>query len=570
MPLADSTAVLDRFVDKAGKLYTLPAVAVQVLQLTNHPRVDVQKLKACIENDPALTAKVLRVVNSSLYGAKRKVLDLNQALTMLGTKSLKLLVLGFSLPGNLFAGVAGEILRRYWRRTLTKAIAAREISETLWKLPGDEAFLAGLLQDIGMLVLLQELHDPYAKFLDVALSKAADLAIVTEKSIGFDHARLSAELLRRWELPASLADSISDGRPSEKLAALPIADRRLPQILRLADLLASVLTENRGDLLADLLDSGAQYHHLTHTQFATLVNTLQEKVELLADVLSLELPEGRDYSTVLLEAHGRLSEVAAEAAGELFGDPPGDRFGGRRGGAVGRSAIARGECSRAGPATGADAGRGPKARARNCSIVGATRTAAGSQPDVFVRGASGHPPTHSPRSRATSNSKRQFQRTANGQGDPGFLGVLTTIVSTCRQSHCALSLLLVEVDRFDELLLTRGLAASQRMVGLIGTICQGLGLQDAICRQTSDSQFALILPSYDRWGGVEAANQLLRELRHIAAPSEASPTMTISIGLAAVALPPKNFRPQDLIDSAQRCLHAAQSCGGNALKSIEA
>ncbi len=52
MPLADANAVLDRFVDKAGKLYTLPAVAVQVLQLTNHPKVDVLKLKSCIENDP--------------------------------------------------------------------------------------------------------------------------------------------------------------------------------------------------------------------------------------------------------------------------------------------------------------------------------------------------------------------------------------------------------------------------------------------------------------------------------------------------------------------------------------
>jgi diguanylate cyclase (GGDEF)-like protein len=158
----------------------------------------------------------------------------------------------------------------------------------------------------------------------------------------------------------------------------------------------------------------------------------------------------------------------------------------------------------------------------------------------------------------------------SGQPDPGFVGVLTTIVSSCRQSRCALSLVLVEVDRFEELLMTRGLAASQRMVALIGTICQGLGLHDVICRQTSDSQFALILPGYDRWAGVEAANQLLRELRHVAAPSEAAPTMTVSIGLSAVALPPKNFRAHDLIESADRCLHGAQRCGGNTLKSIEA
>ncbi len=158
----------------------------------------------------------------------------------------------------------------------------------------------------------------------------------------------------------------------------------------------------------------------------------------------------------------------------------------------------------------------------------------------------------------------------DGQADPGFVGVVTTIASSCRQSRCAISLVLVEVDRFDELLMTRGVAASERMVGLIGTICHGLGLHDAICRQMSDNQFALLLPGYDRRAGVEMANQLLRELRHIAAPNETTATMTVSIGLSAVALPPKNFRAQDLIESAERCLHAAQRCGGNALKSIEA
>ncbi len=256
-----------------------------------------------------------------MFGATCKVSDLNQALAMLGTKSLKLLVLGFSLPNDLFAGVAKDILRRYWRRTLTKAVAAREISESLWKLPGDEAFLAGLLQDIGMLVLLQELGEPYAKFLDIALAKAPDLASITEKSLGFDHARLSAELLRRWEIPPALVGPISAGRPAEQLEALPIAERRLPQILRLADLLASVLTENRGDLLANLLDSGAPVSstYRAGMQLSSLVNTLQDKVELLADVLSLELPEGRNFNTVLLEAHERLSDLAVEAAGELMG-----------------------------------------------------------------------------------------------------------------------------------------------------------------------------------------------------------------------------------------------------------
>ncbi len=196
MPSTGSNPALDRFVDRVSKLYTLPAVAVQVLQLTAHPRVDAHAMKDCLEKDPALTSKVLRVVNSSLFGLTSKVSDLNQALALLGIKPLKLLVLGFSLPDKLFVGMAGDILHRYWRRSLTKAVAARELSQTVWNLPGDEAFLAGLLQDLGVLVLLQELGEPYVKLLDLAYAKAPAVTPFEGKSLGFDHVQLSARTAR--------------------------------------------------------------------------------------------------------------------------------------------------------------------------------------------------------------------------------------------------------------------------------------------------------------------------------------------------------------------------------------
>ena len=122
---------------------------MEVLELTRNPPVDPHALKACSENDPALTTKLLRVVNSSLFGLSREVSDLNQALALLGTKPLKLLVLGFSLPPGLFAGIHGEVLQHYWRHTLTKAVAGREISEQIWNQPGDDAFIVGLLQDLA-------------------------------------------------------------------------------------------------------------------------------------------------------------------------------------------------------------------------------------------------------------------------------------------------------------------------------------------------------------------------------------------------------------------------------------
>ena len=153
-PSAPSAPALAELVQRAQNLYSLPAVAAKVIELTSNPKVDTHALKECIQTDPALTAKLLRVVNSSLFGLSREVSDLNQALALLGTKPLKLLVLGFSLPEGLFREVAKDQLQWYWSTTLARAVAARAISEKFYESPGDDSFLAALLQDIGVLVLL--------------------------------------------------------------------------------------------------------------------------------------------------------------------------------------------------------------------------------------------------------------------------------------------------------------------------------------------------------------------------------------------------------------------------------
>jgi HD-like signal output (HDOD) protein len=90
----ETASLLERIASRAITLYSRPTVAMEVVQLTEQPHVDARAIKECVEKDPALTSKILRVVNSSLYGLKSPVADLNQALALLGIKPLKLLVLG--------------------------------------------------------------------------------------------------------------------------------------------------------------------------------------------------------------------------------------------------------------------------------------------------------------------------------------------------------------------------------------------------------------------------------------------------------------------------------------------
>jgi HD-like signal output (HDOD) protein len=278
---------LEQLATRAMTLYSRPTVAMDVVRLAEQPCVDAAELKRSIEQDPALACKVLRVVNSSLFGLSRPVADLNQAIGLLGIKPLKLLVLGFSLPDSLFAGVAARELRWYWTSTLTRAVSSRMLCEQLWHKPGDEAFIAGLLHDIGILVLLRELGEPYVRFLAGAIKEKCHLAALEQDTLGFDHTQLSAALLARWQLPDRLVDAIATPKKQARLSRMPTAEGELPQILHLAELLVQLVGQRQLEVLSDLLEAGKVYRGMTKSNLAALVEGLQPQVDQLSVVLSL-------------------------------------------------------------------------------------------------------------------------------------------------------------------------------------------------------------------------------------------------------------------------------------------
>src|SRR5262245_19582018 len=307
---------LEKIASRAITLYSRPTVAIELMRLAEQPSVEASALKDCIAQDPALSCKVLRVVNSSLYGLYRPVADLNQAIGLIGIKPLKLLVLGFSVPDTLFADVAARELEWYWTNTLTRAVAARLIAEQMWSQSGDEAFIAGLLHDIGILVLLRELGEPYAKFLNGVIDEKCHLAALEQDTVGFDHNQLSAALLGHWQLPQRLVDAIAAPKKLARLSRMESPDGDLPQILHLAEMLMQLVGQRRLQVLSDLLEAGKMYRGMTKSKLATLVEGLQPQVDQLAESLSLELTEERDYVQMLVDAHRQMAALGEQIAGE--------------------------------------------------------------------------------------------------------------------------------------------------------------------------------------------------------------------------------------------------------------
>jgi GGDEF domain-containing protein len=154
---------------------------------------------------------------------------------------------------------------------------------------------------------------------------------------------------------------------------------------------------------------------------------------------------------------------------------------------------------------------------------------------------------------------------------PELLGRLALAVGNCRERRCELSLLVVAVDHYSELKLAQGPEGAQRYQSLVEATCRALDHAEMTVLPMGEGRMALALVACDRRQAVQIASDLTRRVRVLATvklPKRMTPT-TISVGAATLAAAPKNFQTSVLVESAERCLYAAQSSGGDSIKSIE-
>lgn len=523
----------EQLILRLGELYTLPAVALEVLALADDPSVEASALRQCFERDPALTAKVLRVVNSALFGIAHPVSDLNQAIALLGLKPLKLLVLGFALPQSFATGIEAKMLRRYWRFTLTKALVAREIAERVRPSSSDDAFLAGMLADLGLLVLIQTLGEPYLRVFDRVRGAQRDLCEVERHGLGFDHIQLTVHLLSNWGFAQALIDSISSSHPDDQgfTEGKQVDNfRKLTpgEVLHFADLTALFLCEEQSELFPELLAMASRRFGMSADALNEMIGTLETRTIELADSLGLELPTEFHYMEVLAEAHRQLVDVAAEVAADLV-----------------RPGYAR-------PAAEEDLLDEVR---QMCASLSLPASAAATAPTVKVA-----------ESRPRRHARTEPRTAANHPSESAELPrTITAAIAACRKNRWALSLLLVEADSRDQVKQSTALWAKWMLE--LERLAENLDHPRKLCLRLTPGSLALVLLGCDRGKAAELGGSLLHAAREIA-NSPVRPLFTVSIGAASVPLPSPNFLAQALVDSANRCLFAAK-LGGNSLKSIE-
>lgn len=210
---------------QSERLPTIPAVAVQVIDLVQRPEISLDELGRIIERDPALAARVLKTANSGFYGRPRAVSRVRDAILVLGLRTVKTLALGFTLVGDLHRrGMEGIDHTWLWQRSIFAGTIARAAAQRAHPRLADEAFLGGLFHLLGVIALEAALGDQYQT---VAAAAGRDVALLRAHEtdrFGTDHARVGAALAERWNLPAALIDAI---RYSAEPDAAPLETARL-------------------------------------------------------------------------------------------------------------------------------------------------------------------------------------------------------------------------------------------------------------------------------------------------------------------------------------------------------
>lgn len=185
-----------------------PVVALRVIEMAQDPEVDIGMVADVISMDPALAAKVLRVANSPIYAMRRKSENLRQAITQLGLNGTLMLALSFSLAATMHNNAdQGFDYNHFWRRSLAAATAARRLGMAIRIRASEELFLAGLLQDIGMLVL-DKMDPHFYSDLGDEQTNHVRLYEFEQQKLGADHAVIGGWILAKWGLPEYLIDTV--------------------------------------------------------------------------------------------------------------------------------------------------------------------------------------------------------------------------------------------------------------------------------------------------------------------------------------------------------------------------
>lgn len=285
---ANASQVIKVALGKIGDIATLPEVTTRIIAVVDDPKSTARDLHNIIKNDPALAARILKVVNSAFYGLPGQVSEIDRAIVLLGLSAVKNIAISASIS-RLFSGdrISDKFSARdIWKHSVAVAVATRQLCVLMGRRPfAEEAFLAGLIHDLGMLVERQAYPEQLAEAIRVCTREGRSFCEIETEIIGADHQAMGSALAAKWKFPRALQTVMGY---HHKVDNLTEEHRVLPSMVFAADVLCcheqvGFYLTAQNQTLEDIL---LQSLGVTVEQFTDLREQLPEQIATAEAILT--------------------------------------------------------------------------------------------------------------------------------------------------------------------------------------------------------------------------------------------------------------------------------------------
>ncbi len=296
-----------------------PAVAIQILNAVQNEDTALKELVKIISIDPALTIKMLKIANSSLYSQGHEVTSIKRAVTILGTNIIKNIALSFVIVTDYCKkdGLNFDF-EAFWRRSVTSAVAAEILAKKLQQ-HNDEIFVTALLHNIGMVILYLNHQNSYKDLFRKSRDTGQDLSKLEQEQYSYDHQQVGALLIKKWGLSDKISLPIFYHHSPAK--APEGTSRNTAKILYFANHLSTIYNAtNSAERVRELQSCLRDDFDLDHKQIHDLLDEIAIKSVNILATFDINHGEMKPYTQMLQEANkelGRLNLAYAQLVSEF-------------------------------------------------------------------------------------------------------------------------------------------------------------------------------------------------------------------------------------------------------------
>ena len=281
---------------------------MRIVDLAEDPETGIAEMADVLEQDPALTARMLRIANSALYAQRRKVNNLRQAVMLLGLNGVMSLALGFSLLGAFAVDAkASAMVEKIYHRAVLAGEIARDLGQRLQVAASDSLFISGILQDVGVLALMRIYGEVYTELL-VKADSHQELGRLEIAEFEHDHAEIGAWLIRRWHIPDEIQNDILH---SHDTSGWTSSEENSPRLfaVALSGLIADVwLEQDKESALQRVYSLAESWPDLDRDEFGAAVNSVGERMAVLQELYDIKLLS-EDENIAIIERSKELQLI---------------------------------------------------------------------------------------------------------------------------------------------------------------------------------------------------------------------------------------------------------------------